>query len=230
LSAAFEREQILLRDRVVRLSRIVEGQFSAAVRAFLAVDAGLAAEVEASDEEIDRDEIDVEEECLKMLALYQPFARDLRYVITMLKINQDLETIGDMCVNIARKARGLAPPLPEDLCGQLKAMAEQTRRMLAASIKSLAKLDLAEAAAIRPWDDEIDRMKADLRKAVEERVRASPGEVSTLLRILAVGRNLERVADVAASIADGVVYLIDGRIVRHPDAGGRRGERMKDEG
>jgi len=216
MSAHFQREISKLKQQVLSLCAQVEGQVEKAVRAVQSRDDELAAEVERLDVEIDLREIEVEEECLKTLALYQPVAVDLRFVVSTLKINHDLERIGDLAVNIARKVRGLVFDPPPELTCDLGLMCEKTQLLLRDSIDSLVSLNASEAASICTRDDEIDQMKATIRKEIETAVRRQPDKVGSLLRLLAVSRNLERIADLATSIAEDVVYLVEGRIMRHP--------------
>jgi len=216
MSAHFQREISKLKQQVLSLCTLVEGQVEKAVRAVQSRDDELAAEVERLDVEIDLREIEVEEECLKTLALYQPVAVDLRFVVSTLKINHDLERIGDLAVNIARKVRGLVFDPPPELTCDLGLMCEKTQLLLRDSIDSLVSLNASEAASICTRDDEIDQMKATIRKEIETAVRRQPDKVGSLLRLLAVSRNLERIADLATSIAEDVVYLVEGRIMRHP--------------
>ncbi len=216
MAAHFQREISKLKKQVLSLCRQVEGQVEKAVRAVQMRDDELAAEVERLDEEIDLREIEVEEECLKTLALYQPVAGDLRFVVSTLKINHDLERIGDLAVNIARKVRGLVFDPPPEVTCDLGLMCEKTQFLLRDSIDSLVSMNASEAASICTRDDEIDQMKATVRKEIEAAIRQQPDKVGSLLRVLAVSRNLERIADLATSIAEDVVYLIEGRIMRHP--------------
>jgi phosphate transport system protein len=216
MSAHFQREISKLKQQVLSLCSMVEGQVEKAVRAVQMRNDELAAEIERLDVEIDLREIEVEEECLKTLALYQPVAGDLRFVVSTLKINHDLERIGDLAVNIARKVRGLVfDPLPE-LASDLGLMCEKTQFLLRDSIDSLVSLNASDAASICTRDDEIDQMKATIRKEIETAIRQQPDKVGSFLRLLAVSRNLERIADLATSIAEDVVYLVEGRIMRHP--------------
>ncbi len=212
----FQREISKLKQQVLSLCTQVESQVEMAVRAVQLRDDELAEEVERLDEEIDFREIEVEEECLKTLALYQPVAGDLRFVVSTLKINHDLERIGDLAVNIARKVRGLVFDPPPELACDLGLMCEKTQFLLRDSIDSLVSLTASEAASICTRDDEIDQMKATIRKEIETAIRQQPDKVGSLLRVLAVSRNLERIADLATSIAEDVVYLVEGRIMRHP--------------
>jgi phosphate transport system protein len=216
MSAHLQRELSKLKQQVLSLCSMAEGQVEKAVRAVQLRDDELAAEVERLDEEIDLREIEIEEECLKMLALYQPVAVDLRFVISTLKINHDLERIGDLAVNIARKVRGLVLDPPPELACDMAQMGEKTQLLLRDSIDSLVSLNASEAASICTRDDEIDHMKATVRKEIETAIRQRPDKVGSLLRLLAVSRNLERIADLATSIAEDVVYLVEGRIMRHP--------------
>ena len=216
MSVHFQREISKLKQQVLSLCTMAEGQVEKAVRAVQSRDDELAEEVERLDEEIDLREIEVEEECLKTLALYQPVAGDLRFVVSTLKINHDLERIGDLAVNIARKVRGLVLDPPPEISCDLGLMCEKTQCLLRDSIDSLVSLNAADAAAICSRDDEIDYLKSTIRKEVEAAIRRWPDKVNSFLRLLAVSRNLERIADLATSIAEDVVYLVEGRIMRHP--------------
>jgi len=216
MAAHFQREINKLKQQVLLLCAQVEGQVEKAVRAVQLRDDELAEEVERLDEEIDLREIEVEEECLKTLALYQPVAVDLRFVVSTLKINHDLERIGDLAVNIARKVHGLTFDLPAELANDLGLMCEKTQLLLRDSIDALIRLNAAEAASICTRDDEIDEMKTTIRKQIETAIKQQPDKVSPYLRLLAVSRNLERIGDLATSISEDVVYLVEGRIMRHP--------------
>jgi phosphate transport system protein len=215
MSVHLQREIDRLKKSLLALSAIVEDQVQIAVRALLERDADLAENVERRDNDIDQREVEIEEECLKILALHQPVAIDLRFLIAVMKINTDLERIGDMAVNIARKAVAAADepetPLPFDLAG----MWEKTQSMLRDSIDALVNMDAAEAAAICRRDDEVDQIKRDIRIGVENQIRREPQHVRPLLRVLAVSRNLERIADCATNIAEDVIYMSEGRIIRH---------------
>lgn len=224
MAAHLQREIDRLKKQVLSLCAMVEGQVEKALRAVLDRDEALALEVEQGDIEIDHREIEVEEECLKTLALHQPVAIDLRLIIATLKINNDLERIGDMAVNIARKARGLAHDPPPEVACDLGTMWVKTQAMLRDSIDALVNMDEAMAVAVCGRDDDVDRMKSVIRKEIEAAMRRQPDRVSPLLRILAVSRNLERIADLATNIAEDVIYLVEGRIIRH----GKKGQAESD--
>jgi phosphate transport system protein len=219
MSVHLQREIERVKKGILALCAIVEDQVQMAVRALLDRDANLAHTVEQRDRDIDQREVEVEEECLKILALHQPVAIDLRFIVAAMKINNDLERIGDLAVNIAHKAASYAEeaemPMPFDIAG----MWEKTQSMLRDSIDALVNMDCALAAAVCRRDDEVDRIKYEIRVAVEEQIRRQPERVRPLMRLLAVSRNLERVADCATNIAEDVIYMSEGRIVRHGKEG-----------
>jgi phosphate transport system protein len=210
-----QREIDRLKRDLLLICSIVEDQLEMAIRALLERDRDLAREVEQRDLEIDRREIELEEECLKTLALHQPVAIDLRLLIAALKINNDLERIGDLAVNIARKAAAFADEPPMDIPFDIGGMWEKTQLMLRDSLDALVNMDDALAKTVCARDDEVDQMKREIRVEVESRIRSQPEHLHSLLRLLAVSRNLERIADCATNIAEDVIYMVEGKIVRH---------------
>jgi phosphate transport system protein len=215
MSVHLQREIDRLKKDLLSLCAIVEDQVHLAVRSLLERDPELARRVERRDADVDQREVEVEEKCLSVLALHQPVAIDLRLIIAVLKINNDLERIGDLAVNIAHKALAICdePPLavPIDLAG----MWAKTQTMLRDSLDAMVNLDPKLANDVCGRDDEVDQMKHDMRVEVEEMIRRDPERTRPLMRLMAVSRNLERVADCATNIAEDVVYITQGRIVRH---------------
>jgi phosphate transport system protein len=215
MSIHLQREIERLKKRLLSLCAVVEDQVQMAIEAFLQRDEDVALEVERRDTDVDQREVEVEEECLKMLALYQPVATDLRLIVAVLKINNDLEQIGDLAVNIARKAAAVAvePPLniPFDIAG----MWQKVQSMLRDSLDALVSTNTQLAEAVYARDDEVDRMKHEMRMKVEEAARRQPELMGRLLKFLAVSRNLERIADYSVNIAEDVIYMVNGTIVRH---------------
>jgi phosphate transport system protein len=215
MSVHLRRELEVLNQQILSLSALVEEQVRQAVDAVIHRDLVLAREVELRDTEVDSREIEIEEDCLKLLALYQPVAGDLRMIVSSLKINIDLERIGDMAVNIARKGVAIAA-IPEiRMPFDIKVMAEKVQGMLQGSIEALVNTDTALAKAVRLRDDEVDHMKHDIRVAMEGMLRQNPERVEAFLAMLAVSRNLERIADMAVNIAEDVIYAAEGKIIRH---------------
>jgi phosphate transport system protein len=215
MSVHLQREIENLKRRLMSLCAVVEDQVQTAIEAFLERDEDLASEVEQRDNEVDQREVEVEEECLKILALYQPVAADLRLIVAVLKINNDLEQIGDLAVNIARKAAAVAAQpaleIPFDIAGMWKKVQAMLRDSLDAMVNANAQL----AEAVHARDDEVDRMKHAIRMKIEEAARRQPELLGRLLKLLAVSRNLERIADYSVNIAEDVIYLVRGTIVRH---------------
>lgn len=215
MSVHLQREIERLKKSVLSLCALVEEQAQIAVRALLDRDEEAAQEVQRRDIDIDQREVEVEEDCLKILALYQPVAADLRFIISALKINNDLERIGDLAVNIARKAATFAGLPPMEIPFDLSGMWLKVQSMLRDSIDALVNLDAMLANDVCGRDDEVDRMKHDFRYRAEEMIHVDPEKTSTLLTLVAVSRNLERIADHATNIAEDVIYMVQGTIVRH---------------
>ncbi|MEN6449198.1 MAG: phosphate signaling complex protein PhoU [Thermoguttaceae bacterium] len=219
MSVHLQREIEKVKKSILTLCAIVEDQVQIAVRAMLERDGELAASVERRDDDIDQREVEIEEECLKILALYQPVAADLRFIVSALKMNNDLERIGDLAVNIARKAVAAAAEPPAEVPFDIAGMWEKTQAMLRDSIDAMVNMDARLAVEVCRRDDEVDRIKHAIRAGAEERIGREPQKVGPLLRFLAVSRNLERIADCATNIAEDVIYMCEGRIIRH-----RRGD------
>jgi phosphate transport system protein len=219
MSVHLQREIERVKKSILALSAIVEDQVQMAVRALLERDVQLARNVEQRDKEIDHREVEVEEECLKILALHQPVAIDLRFIVAAMKINSDLERIGDLAVNIARKAVSFAEESQMSMPFDIAGMWDKTQSMLRDSIDALVNMDGALASQVCCRDDEVDHIKYEIRVGVEEQIRREPEHVRPLMRLLAVSRNLERIADCATNIAEDVIYMSEGRIIRHGKEG-----------
>ena len=210
------REIENLKQQILSLSAVVEENVQRSVRALVNRDETLAAEAVRLDEDkVDRTEVDVEEECLKILALHQPVASDLRFIIAVLKINNDLERVGDMAVNIAERAEHLAKACPVEVPIDIRAMCEKAQSMLKRSLDALVNLDADLARGVCAQDDEVDELNRANYAAIQERIRTHPDDIEYLMHILAVSRHLERIADHATNIAEDVLYMVEGEIVRH---------------
>lgn len=215
MSIHLQRELEKLKKSLLSLCALVEEQLESAMDALQDRDMAKAERVQRRDAEVDQREIEVEEECLKTLALHQPVACDLRFLIAVLKMNKDLERIGDMAVNIARKAITVAGYSDVEIPFDLAGMWQKSRAMLRDSIDALVNRDapLAQQVCGRDW--EVNYMKKEIRLRAEDLMRSQPNRVPAWLALLAVARNLERIADHATNISEDVIYLIEGRIVRH---------------
>ncbi len=215
MSAHLNKEIDNLKKELLTLCSMVEESLWQAVKSIKNRDAELAKKVIESDIEIDQMEVKVEEECLKILALHQPVAIDLRFIITALKINNDLERIGDLAVNIAEHSQFLAAQKQSDMLFDFETMAEKTQAMVKKSIDALVNIDVNVAVEVCNDDDEVDDINRQMYDQVKEQVKQSPGNIETLIHLLSISRHLERIADHATNIAEDVIYMVKGEIVRH---------------
>ncbi|MBL6909930.1 MAG: phosphate signaling complex protein PhoU [Pirellulales bacterium] len=204
-----------LKQLILRFGTIVEESINLSNIALFKKDVALARRVMDNDSEIDRMEVEVEEECLKILALYQPVAADLRFVVAVLKINNDLERIGDLASNIAKRVAQLENTGPYELPHEIPLMAKQAEEMVKKSLDAVVNGDPDLARLIREEDDVVDAGRQTVRKNMMEQIKQNPESVESLLRINSVSKHLERIADMATNIAEDVIYMVEGEIVRH---------------
>ncbi|MEZ4483884.1 MAG: phosphate signaling complex protein PhoU [Syntrophotaleaceae bacterium] len=215
MTSHIARETEKLKRRLLTLGADVEELYLQAVHSLENLDEELAKKVTESDDRIDRQEVDIEEECLKVLALHQPVANDLRFIVSVLKINNDLERIADLAVNISERALDLMKTPPMPIPFHFTAMSQKVYSMVKKSLDSLVNLDLHEAHEVIALDDEVDALHHQSYGLVVERMRQQPERMEELVSYLVVSRYLERIADQATNIAEDVHYLIEGDIVRH---------------
>jgi phosphate transport system protein len=200
---------------VLRLAAAVEAAITAAMEAVHRRDASLARKVVAGDDEIDDEENQVDEECLKILARYQPVAIDLRRVTAVLRISTDLERMADLAGAMAERAVALTelPPLPAP--PQLQVMSDLTISMVRQVLDAFIHLDSGLARAVWRLDDQVDRLNVEAIAELVAAMKASPDAVDAGLSLFSAVRHLEQIADHATTIAEDVIYLIEGEIVRH---------------
>jgi len=210
-----KREVDKLKQMLLTLCSQVEEQLWQAVKAIKQRDSQMARQVIDRDAEVDQMEVDIEEECLKILALYQPVAIDLRFIITALKINNDLERIGDLSVNIAERAEFLAGQERVDVPFDFEGMAGKTQAMVRLSIDALVNLDCHLAQQVCGSDDEVDQINKEMYDLVKQSILKHPEQIESLIHLLSASRHLERIADHATNIAEDVIYMAEGRIIRH---------------
>ncbi len=204
-----------IKKMVLSLGAMVEERIRMAIKAIETWDAGLAEEIIRRDYEIDELEIEVEEECLKILALHQPVAVDLRFLIATIKINSELERIGDEAVNIANRVRNISKRRKLDLSFDFTIMAEKAATMLRLSLDALVNLDQDLAFKVLTLDDEVDLMHREIYDRIKEVMSQNPDYVGYLINLYTTSRHLERVGDHSTNIAEEVIYLIEGEIIRH---------------
>ncbi|HJT77150.1 MAG TPA: phosphate signaling complex protein PhoU [Gemmataceae bacterium] len=218
MSKHLERDLEGLQRALLGMAALVEEAIRKATRALQERDAGLAREVIDGDSAIDEEENRVGEECLKMLALHQPVAGDLRRVAAVLMISTDLERMGDLAEDIAERANHLAglPPVPLD--DKLQRMTDLTTLMVRQALDTFVHLDPRRARVVCRLDDEIDRYNDELIDDLTAAMRAAADRVEPGLSLFSAVRHLERIADHATNVAEDVIYLVEGEIVRHRPA------------
>lgn len=210
-----ERDLDNLQRDLLQLAASVEDAIHKAIHALQDRDAGLAEEVIEGDDQIDLDENHVEEECLKILALHQPVAVDLRRIAAALKINAELERMADLAEDIAERSERLAelPEIPTP--APLQRMTDLTVSMVRQSLDAFVNLDARLARTVCRLDDEVDRYNTEIIEELVRIMKLSPEMVEPGLSLFSAVRHLERIADHATNIAEDVVYLVEGEIIRH---------------
>lgn len=218
-----QTERETLKRHIVYLGTMVEENLQCAIKSLVEKNHELAAQVMQTDKcEIDTLEIDIEQECLRIMALHQPVACDLRFLVTVLKVNSDLERIGDLGAKIADKVLLLykADPayflsdsmqLPELLTG----MFEKTVWMFNQAMEAFVSEDTDLAYKVCLADDEVDQAKRAIYLDLEESIMKDPARQVYLAKLLSVARSTERIADHCTNICEDIIYMAQGRIIRH---------------
>ena len=219
MSKHLERDLERLKKQLLEAGTLVEEMANKAAYSLTERRPDLAAEVIAADNEIDEREVNIEEECLKILALHQPVASDLRFVITVMKVNNDLERMGDQAVNVAERASYLASKPPLGIPLDFNRMVEAVRAMVRASLDALVNLDVELARGIGRMDDEVDEIHSEMFNILQDRMREDPDTVARATAYLSASKDLERIADLATNIAEDVVFMVEGEVIRHRGGG-----------
>jgi phosphate transport system protein len=204
-----------LKQQLLYLSSTVEESIAKVVTALMTRDARLAREVVTADTEIDSLEVRVESECEKILALYQPVAGDLRFIVATLKINNDLERMGDLAKKIGKNVIYLCGVPPTAAVVDFREIADKARMMVKHSMDAFVNGDPELARQVLAEDDAVDALKDGLYETLRNTIRSHPGELDPLLKLYGVARNLERLGDMATHVAEEVIYMVEGGIVRH---------------
>jgi phosphate transport system protein len=215
MSKHLQRDLDDLQRDMLALAGLVEEAIHKAIRALQERDIALAEEVIAGDSQIDSEENHIDEECLKMLALHQPVAVDLRRIAAAMMITIDLERMGDLAEDIAERAVVLARPPLVPIPEKLQRMTDLTTMMVRQSLDSFVNLDTSQARVVMRMDDEVDRYNNEIIQEVIRFMKESPSLIEAGLSLFSATRHLERIADHATNIAEDVVYLVEGEIVRH---------------
>ena len=213
------RELETLQRQILAMATRVEESLYLATQALQNRNAKMAKDVIDSDAKIDELENQIQEECLKILALYQPVAADLRRIAAVFSITTDLERIGDLAVDIAERSQVLAVDAKPATPNKIHLLTDVVASMVRQALDAFVNLDSRQAARVIRLDDEADRLHAEVIQELIDVMKADQSLVDAALSLFSVARHLERIGDHATNIAEDVVYLVEGEIVRHrPEA------------
>ena len=215
MSKHLEREMDQLRHELLSLFGVVEEMINKAFHALRDRRVDLAQQVIERDQLVDTREVRIEEECLKPLALHQPVASDLRWLTMVIKINSDLERMADLACNIAERAEALNlyPMFP--IPNQLQQMVKEASTMVRQALDAFVDTDVQAARTVIKTDDIVDQLNRDIIVDLQELMKESPENVDPALHCFSAARHLERVADLAENLAEDVIFMVEGQIVRH---------------
>jgi phosphate transport system protein len=215
MSNHLQKELDQLKAKILNIGSIVEHSLFRAIKAVTELDQVAFERVISDDKKVDQLEVELEEDCLKVLALYQPVAGDLRFVVSVLKINNDLERIGDLATNIARIGSDLAQEEPIKVPFNFEEMSMHVREMLKNSLDALVNMDPDLAHKVCKDDDNVDAIHRTMYGTVYEEIAKKPERSKALIHYLSISRHMERIADSTTNIAEDVIYMVDGVIIRH---------------
>lgn len=210
-----QRDIDKLRKSILMLSALVEESTRKSIDYLRNHDDTLANDIQRLEVRINDMEVDIEEDSLKILALHQPVAADLRFIIVVLKVNNDLERMGDQAVNIVHRVNTLSDN--EELKGLLKLekMSEKVLEMVRGSLDALVNADTALANKVVDMDEAVDDLHAENYEVLRVFARTHPESVAEVMSIATISSNLERIGDLSTNIAEEVLFMIDGEVVRH---------------
>lgn len=219
MSPHIQRDLDRLHRDLLALSGVVEEMIDKACRSYLERDRDLAAEVVAAEADVDRREVQIEEECLKLLALHQPVARDLRRIATVLKVNNELERMADLAVNVVEHGLAMLDEPRYASPAQLEVMMGKAAAMVREALNTFVSLDAQAARAVRRLDDDVDACLREMLSEIEASAPAQLPLIGATLHCISTARDVERIADHARNIAKDVIFLAEGQIVRHKKDG-----------
>lgn len=212
------REQDAVWAKLLALGEYVIGSLEKSIIAICEGRMDLIAELKAEEEESDREEVELEQECLRVLALYEPVASDLRRMATILKVNRDWERIADLALRVARRIRKLNRKFPDiEVPDDLKQLAKDVLNRIKATYETLIEQDADKARALIVADQEIDDAYREVRRRLKEQLSERPDQLDGWLLLLNSARNLERIGDHATGICQTIIFLKEGTIIRHTE-------------
>lgn len=215
MTTHLERDLTNLKRSLLEMGQMVETAIHQAVLALIERKVGIAEEVIRQDDLVDLKEIAIEEDCLKILALHQPVAADLRFLVAVMKINNDLERMADHAADIAERAISLLYYENVPLKEEIQKMAAETNTMVRESLSSLVNNDVGQARRVIEHDEVVDGLNRQIITTLRDKMRVRPESVDSGSHVLNISHHLERVADLSTNIAQDVVYIAEGKIVRH---------------
>lgn len=215
MTKRFEEELVELKKCILKMGNLVEAAISKSIKALLDRDVRLAEEVIGADDDINTIEIIIDEKCLDLLALRQPVAVDLRFIAAVMKMNSELERMGDLAVNIAETAKYLATQSELKISLDFAKMMEFTQKMVRESLDALVNRDSKLARIICLEDDVVDNLKKQMFIELLKHMKEDPETIERSTHLMLVSRHLERIADQATNIAEDVVYMVEGKIIKH---------------
>lgn len=211
----FHDELDTLQQRLMEMAGLVEEALATATKAVLESDPGQAGALEEYDSRVDELEMEIDERVVELLALQQPMASDLRQIIASNKVSNDLERIGDHAVNIARAAERMKDVHPIERVRELEEMVEITRGMVADALAAYVSRNPGTARMVCGTDDRVDDLKRSMFRILVSHMLEDPKRIGAALELLLVSQNLERIADLATNVAEDVVFLVEGRSIKH---------------
>ena len=210
-----QRDLEQLRKQLIDLGSRVETSTRKIVEAIVRRDPSELEGLEVAEEEINRLEVDIENECLKILALHQPVAGDLRFIIVVLKVNNDLERMADQAVNLTERVQAIADARPLEVSLPFAEMGEYVKKMVSLSLDALLKADTSLAREVLDMDDRLDELHASVFSLLREHMRDLPDSIPAAVSCITISTNLERMGDLATNIAEEVIFMEEGSVVRH---------------
>ena len=212
----FDRELANLKKKLLSMAAIAESMIDQAISELVTRDESVAEPIAQSEQQLNRLQVEIDEDVVKLLATRQPVAVDLRFILAATRINSELERIGDLVINITENVHILAQDAPLKPLIDIPRMAETARKMVRESLDAFVNSDAALAQSVIMTDDEVDALKDQVLRELLTYMMADPRTIERALALILIARHLERIADHATNIAQDVIYLIQGRDVRHP--------------
>lgn len=208
-------ELLRVRRDLLTMGALVEQRVEGVIKSIVDSDAAAAQRIRDGDTEVDRMEMGIEEECMRLLALTQPVAGDLRFILAVLRINGELERIADLAKGIAKRQIRISAQTEVRVPAITIEMGRSTRSMLAEVLTGLSDADPDRCRRTAATEEEVDRLHKQVAAWVREEIARTPASASAVIDVLTISQRFERMADIVTCIAEDVVFLVEGRVVRH---------------